>query len=188
VIIVDDNFHFVKSISKENFGVPEQIHGIKVANLCVRLAEFIECEINKEDLYLAALIHDIGLGKIDRDIINKSGELDIDEREMVNTHSAHSAEICEEIGFSEEIINTVLYHHENSDGTGYPEGRNSIEIPLGAKILRICDVFVALTSDRPYRGKFSILEAIEVMDEFNENFDSWLFEEFKKMINKDGFI
>lgn len=185
---MDDNFHFAKNISKESFEVPDQIHGIKVANLCVRLAEFIKCDINKEDLYLAALIHDIGLGKIDKDIINKNGKLDNDEREMVNTHSRFSAKICEEIGFNEEIINTVLYHHENSDGSGYPEGRNSKEIPLGAKILRICDVFVALTNDRPYRQKFSVDEAIEVMDEFNENFDIWLFEEFRKMMKEDRSI
>lgn len=182
MVFLDSNYQFVKKINCENFGIPEQIHGIKVANLCIKLVDYIELELDKESLYLAALIHDIGLGKIDRSLINKNGKLTSEEKLIIKDHSLYSAEMCQEIGLSDEIVSTVLYHHENLDGSGYPEGIGKKEIPVASKILRICDVFVALTSKRPYRDKFTVEESLEIMEGVVNTFDEFLLSNFRNMI------
>ena len=91
--------------------------------------------------------------------------------------------ILKDRGYSDSICESVLYHHENYDGTGYPynlEGRN---IPLGARILRVCDVFCALIDERPYRSAFPPETAVELMIEENKNYDMQVFLTFMRVIH-----
>ena len=78
-------------------------------------------------------------------------------------------------------MNMILYHHENFDGSGYPGNLSEEKIPLEARILRVCDVFAALISDRPYRKGFDMETAMELMIEDNKAFDMKIFLEFMKI-------
>ncbi|MGX8728838.1 MAG: HD-GYP domain-containing protein, partial [Lachnospiraceae bacterium] len=86
----------------------------------------------------------------------------------------------------EKICEAVLYHHENFDGSGYPENLSGEEIPLGARIIRVCDVFAALTSDRPYRKHFSIEDALQLMIDEITNFDMKIFLAFNRVAHRVG--
>ena len=81
----------------------------------------------------------------------------------------------------------MLYHHENYDGTGYPANLYQDEIPFGARVLRVCDTFAALTSDRPYRKAFDFESAVELMIEESKNFDMLVFLAFLRVIHREDF-
>ena len=80
----------------------------------------------------------------------------VEELKYVRMHSTLGYEELKGQGYSEFILQTILYHHENYDGTGYPSNLRGREIPKGARILRVCDVFCALSSDRPYRKALEV--------------------------------
>ena len=82
------------------------------------------------------------------------------------------------------ILETILYHHENYDGSGYPENLEGEDIPLGARILRVCDVFIALTSDRSYRRALDVDTAVQLMIEEVKNFDMEVFLAFMKVVHE----
>ena len=85
-------------------------------------------------------------------------------------------------GYSDRICEMILHHHENYDGTGYPDNLVGDEIPLGARVLRVCDVFVALTSDRPYRKAFDSKTAVELLIEEVRHFDMKVFLPFQSIV------
>ncbi len=87
---------------------------------------------------------------------------------------------------SDSICDTVRYHHENYDGSGYPDNLAGEAIPLSSRIIRVCDVFAALTSDRPYRKKFSEEEAIALMIEEINHFDMRVFLAFLRVVHNVG--
>ena len=113
----------------------------------------------------AALLHDVGKLAIPEHILNKPGRLTAPEFERMKTHAKIGAEILSEIEFPYPVVPIVRHHHENWDGTGYPDGIAGNAIPLGARILAVVDCYDALTSDRPYRralqphDAFALIEA-----------------------------
>jgi putative nucleotidyltransferase with HDIG domain len=112
----------------------------------------------------AALLHDVGKLAIPEHILNKPGRLTSVEFERMKSHARIGAEILSEVGFPYPVVPIVRHHHENWDGTGYPEGLKSDEIPIGARILAVVDCFDALTSNRPYRRALSLSEALQIVD------------------------
>ena len=99
-------------------------------------------------------------------------------------HSKLSYDILQYYDLSTFVLQTVLYHHENYDGTGYPENLKGEDIPFGARILRVADTFSALISDRPYRKAFDVDTAMEIMiDEINK-YDMEVFLAFQKVIHE----
>ena len=99
----------------------------------------------------------------------------IEEMKYVRMHSLLSYNIVKSRGYNERVCETILYHHENMDGSGYPENLTGEDIPEGSRIIRVCDVFAALTTDRPYRKSFTKDEALSLMiDEIN-SFDMRVF-------------
>jgi putative nucleotidyltransferase with HDIG domain len=125
----------------------------------------VASEIEVRALEAAALLHDIGKLAIPEHILNKPGKLTAPEFERMKTHARVGAEILSEIDFPYPVVPIVRHHHENWDGTGYPDGIAGEAIPIGARILSVVDCFDALTSDRPYRralsgdSAFAIIEA-----------------------------
>ena len=103
----------------------------------------------------------------------------------VRMHAGLGYEVVKEEGYSDRICEMILHHHENYDGTGYPDNMVGDEIPLGARILRVCDVFVALTSDRPYRKAFDSQVAIELLIEEVRHFDMKVFLPFQSIIHEE---
>jgi len=112
----------------------------------------------------AALLHDVGKIAIPEHILNKPGKLTPAEYERMKTHVRVGAEILSAVDFPYPVIPIVLHHHENWDGTGYPDGIRGTDIPIGARILSVVDCFDALMSDRPYRRALSLRETFEIIN------------------------
>jgi putative nucleotidyltransferase with HDIG domain len=116
-------------------------------------------------LEAAALLHDTGKIAVPEHILNKPGRLTPAEFEKMKRHAPIGAEILSSIAFPYPVAPIVRHHHENWDGTGYPDGLKGEEIPLGARILQVIDCFDALTSDRPYRRRMTDAQAIAILRE-----------------------
>ncbi|MDI6751615.1 MAG: HD-GYP domain-containing protein [bacterium] len=111
-------------------------------------------------LTAAAMLHDIGKYNMDNEILNKKGELTQEEYEMIKGHSVKGAEIIGSMPLLKEIGKVIRYHHERYDGQGYPDGLKDEDIPYLARILGVAEAFDAMTSERPYKPRMSLSEAI----------------------------
>lgn len=111
----------------------------------------------------AALLHDMGKLAIPEYILNKPGRLTDSEFEKMKLHAGIGADILSAVEFPYPVVPIVRHHHENWDGTGYPDKIRGTQIPLGARILSVVDCFDALTSDRPYRPALSNQEALKII-------------------------
>ena len=107
----------------------------------------------------------------------------IEELKYVRTHSTMGYAILNERHYSEFVLQSILHHHENYDGSGYPSNLAGEEIPLGARILRVSDTFAALISDRPYRKAFSMEEAVALMIDEIKDFDVGVFLAFQRVVH-----
>jgi putative nucleotidyltransferase with HDIG domain len=113
----------------------------------------------------AALLHDMGKLAVPEYILNKPGPLTPAEFEKMKLHASVGADILSSIDFPYPVVPIVRHHHENWDGSGYPDGLSGTAIPIGARILSVVDCFDALTSDRPYRPRLAEKEAIRILVE-----------------------
>lgn len=162
-------------------------HGIVVSNLAVLLAK----ELGEDDEFcneiaIAGLLHDIGKIKMNRYLYGKDA-LAVEEMKYFRMHSVYSYDVLHRLGYSRFIQETVYHHHENYDGSGYPNNLVGKNIPYGARILHVCDVFAALTSKRSYRAAFDQEAAVEVMLEETKNFDIEIFVAFQRVLHSDNF-
>ena len=158
-------------------------HGLLVSHLASHLGRRLGCTDEEvQSLALAGILHDIGKIRLSRYVENGTS-MTVEEIKYVRMHSMFGCAILKRQGFSEKIQEMVLYHHENYDGTGYPANLAGEKIPFGARILRICDVYCALTSDRPYRSAFTREQAMELMTEEVKNFDLKMFLAFQRVIH-----
>lgn len=114
----------------------------------------------------AGRLHDIGKIGIRYDALTKKDGLDKEEYEQFKLHPVIGANILKPMSFLADIIPAILHHHERYDGTGYPDQISGEDIPIGARILAICDSFDVMTSDRPYR---STLPKDKVISELKSN-------------------
>jgi hypothetical protein len=111
----------------------------------------------------ASLLHDMGKLAVPEHILNKPGKLTQVEFDRMKLHAGIGADILASIRFPYPVIPIVRHHHENWDGSGYPDGLKGTEIPVGARILSVVDCFDALTSDRPYRRRLSDADATAIL-------------------------
>lgn len=118
-----------------------------------------------EGLWHASLINNIGKLSIPADILNKPGELTDVEFSFVKQHCTSAYEMLKDLPYPWPIAKIILQHHENIDGTGYPEGLEGEDILLEARILRVSDTVVAMLSHRPYRLRFTLDEVMEELAE-----------------------
>lgn len=128
-------------------------------------AEYIAREMNLsseqiETIKTAALLHDIGMIGVPGSILTKSTPLTEQERAIIRQHPLTGIRIISQIGIFNHELNIIKHHHENFDGTGYPDALAGKNIPFGARILTAADTFDAITSDRSHRQAFSHDEAI----------------------------
>jgi putative nucleotidyltransferase with HDIG domain len=143
-------------------------HSRRVAELASGFAHYLGLSRHEvKDLYLAGILHDIGKIGIRDDVLLKPDSLTPEEREKIMQHPRIAEKILAPIGFS-DVIRTVAVHHENWDGSGYPEGLQGEAIPLAGRILAIADTYDALRSDRPYQqGQKRENRAREIMAEMS---------------------
>ena len=116
--------------------------------------------VDVERVGVAALLHDVG--KIDEafaPILAKEGRLTPDEWEVMKRHPIRSAELVGLLSSLRDVVPAVRHHHENWDGTGYPDGVKAEAIPLASRIIMFADTLDAMTTDRPYRKALSVEEA-----------------------------
>jgi putative nucleotidyltransferase with HDIG domain len=113
----------------------------------------------------AALLHDIGKLGIPDCLLHKPGPLTSDEYDQIKQHAIIGADILSTVAFPGPLALIVRHHHENWDGTGYPDRLRGEEIPVGARVLSIVDCYDALTSDRPYRRALSHDHAVAMIQE-----------------------
>ena len=160
-------------------------HGMAVSNLAYAVATRLGLNAHLcYELAIAGMLHDIGKLKLTCYINGQeSNPLVIEELKYVRMHPTLGYEELKDQGYSEFILESILYHHENYDGSGYPMNKAGEEIPIGARILRVCDVYSALVSDRPYRKAFDKATAVELMIDEVKNFDMNVFIAFQKVIH-----
>lgn len=145
---------FVRAISRVLDAVDPftREHSLRVAGYSVRVARGLRMPIHEiEMIEYASLMHD--LGKITseaRPLIEKPGLLTQDEKKILNSHPTVGAALFEQVKSLRRAAEYVRAHHERLDGRGYPQGLPAELIPMGARILTVCDCFDAMTSDRPY--------------------------------------
>ena len=125
----------------------------------------VQDKLQLQALEAAALLHDMGKIAVPEHILNKPSKLTAGEFEKMKLHASIGADILSSIKFPYPVVPIVRHHHENWDGTGYPDGLRGTEIPFGARILAVVDCFDALTSDRPYRPRMSDADAISILME-----------------------
>ncbi len=136
-------------------------HGEETLSLAWRLAGQMGLSPrDREALEVGCLPHDIGKVGVPDQVLHKPGPLSPQERSIMEEHPLLGARILEEAVHRKGSLEAVLYHHERWDGKGYPEGLRGEEIPLIARIVAVLDAFQAMTSDRPYRGRRSVREAV----------------------------
>lgn len=139
-----------------------------------------------ENIRQAAVLHDLGKVGISDRILHKRSKLTEREFDEIKKHPQIAADIIRPIQFMHDIVPLVLYHHERWDGKGYPAGLKAEEIPIGARIIAVADVYQALTSNRPYRKAFPKLKALKIIKEgAGTQFDPRIVELFLKYIKRD---
>ncbi|MCL2633032.1 MAG: HD domain-containing protein [Oscillospiraceae bacterium] len=134
-------------------------------------------------MYVAGLLHDIGKLDVSVDILHKNGRLDPDERFEINKHTYYSRKILEQIDGFEEITDYAANHHEKLDGTGYPYRIHGEKLSELERVMSICDVYQALTEERPYRENLPSEKVWAIIDDMCErqHLDKALVEKLKQV-------
>ncbi len=159
-------------------------HSEEVAQIAQRVARgFNLPEDEVERIVAAARVHDIGKIAIPDNILLKPGRLTDTEWAAIKQHPVLSAELLNGLEIYDGSIEIIRHHHEHWNGSGYPNGLKGEEIPLGARIVAVADVYNALTTDRPYRKAYSKEEALEIIKGMSgKDLDPHVVEVFLKVI------
>jgi putative nucleotidyltransferase with HDIG domain len=161
------------------------MHSIAVCALMVALGR--ECGMSTEDTKqagLAGLLHDIGKMAIPKGILQKPGKLTPEEYLTIKNHPSAGHEMLRSgKNVCRMALDVVLHHHEKVDGSGYPESLDAAQISLPGKMAAVCDVYDAITSNRPYKQGWEPGESLRHMAEWNNtHFDNHVFHAFVKII------
>lgn len=159
------------------------MHSVAVCALMIALARQLglpDCEVREAGL--AGLLHDIGKMAMPMEVLNKPGKLTDEEFDIMRSHPAagHAMLLGNEV--SAQVLDVCLHHHEKVDGSGYPNRLSSDQISLQAKMGAVCDVYDAVTSDRPYKRGWDPAESIRRMAEWTGHFDPAIFQAFVKSV------
>jgi HD-GYP domain-containing protein (c-di-GMP phosphodiesterase class II) len=161
------------------------MHSVAVCALMVALARQLDLdEPSTRAAGMAGLLHDLGKAVLPMEVLNKPGKLTDEEFRLVKSHPVEGHRMLVEGGAVGEIpLDVCLHHHEKVDGSGYPKGLKDAEISLYAKMGAVCDVYDAITSNRPYKAGWDPAESIRKMAEWsNGHFDARIFQAFAKSI------
>lgn len=161
------------------------MHSVAVCALMVSLARQLGLdEAQTRQAGLAGLLHDVGKMIIPIEILNKPGKLTDEEFVVVKSHPAEGHKmLLEGQGVGDIALDVCLHHHEKTDGSGYPERLSNTQISLYAKMGAVCDVYDAITSNRPYKNGWEPAESLRKMAEWSKgHFDPLIFQAFVKSI------
>ena len=160
------------------------LHSVAVCALMIALARQLGLdERQTREAGMAGLLHDLGKAMIPAEVLNKPGKLTETEFALVKTHPGEGHTLLlSGNGVSEAAKDVCLHHHEKFDGSGYPEGLSGEEISLYARMGAVCDVYDAITSNRPYKAGWDPAESIRRMAEWTGHFDPVVFQAFVKSL------
>lgn len=161
-----------------------RMHTSNVSKLALSIGRKLELEeAEMEALGMAALFHDVGKLWVPEHILLRPGKLDPEQFAKVQYHPALAEKILERVDFPWPISPIIRGHHEWWDGTGYPDGLKGEQIPLGARILCLADVFEAMTSKRLYRARNSLRETLKyIRGAAGRHFDPAVVQAFEKAL------
>ncbi|MCK4304668.1 MAG: HD-GYP domain-containing protein [Candidatus Eisenbacteria sp.] len=135
-----------------------------------------------QSLSWAAILHDIGKISIPRKILCKPSGLTQKEQEIIRTHPERGCAVIRPVPQFANALAGIRHHHEQFDGSGYPDELARFEIPLSARIISVADAFDAITSDRPYFPAHSWQEALQIMDKDTGHFDPNILPVFREIV------
>lgn len=160
------------------------MHSVAVCALMVALAnELGLSEAETKQAGLAGLLHDIGKAAIPMDVLNKPGALTDDEFTLVKLHPERGHELLMQANISDAAtLDVCLHHHEKVSGMGYPHQLKGDEISLFAKMGAVCDVYDAVTSNRPYKDGWEPGVSLQRMAQWADHFDNTVFKAFVKSV------
>ncbi|MBR2407784.1 MAG: HD domain-containing protein [Lachnospiraceae bacterium] len=142
----------------------------------------------KEMMLTAAGLHDIGKLQMGQMLYGRNkGAMKIEEMRYMRMHAENAKKMLEVCEYPDAIVQAVYHHHENFDGSGYPDNLAGSKIPFSARVLKVCDTFCALVSERPYRKAFEFDTALEMMIEDSKDLDMGIFLEFLKLYHSEEF-
>jgi len=160
------------------------MHSVAVCALMVSLARQLgQDEAACREAGLAGLLHDLGKAVMPLDVLNKPGRLTDAEFDIIKTHPVRGHEmLLEAKGAPEAVLEVCLHHHERPDGRGYPHGLAGDQLSLLARMGAVCDVYDAITSNRPYKAGWDPAESIAQMAGWKGQFDDAVFQAFVRSL------
>ncbi|HBC22797.1 MAG TPA: phosphodiesterase [Pseudomonas sp.] len=161
------------------------MHSVAVCALMVALARQLDLPENQvHEAGMAGLLHDIGKMAMPLDVLNKPGKLSDDEYAIMRSHPerGHAMLLAAQTAVSDAVLDVCLHHHEKVDGTGYPHRLAGEEISLLARMGAICDVYDAITSNRPYKTAWDASGSLARMAQWQGHFDTQLLHAFVRTV------
>jgi putative nucleotidyltransferase with HDIG domain len=187
--ILENDFTLSSFLSILNATYYTHTHSLNVSVYAICLGKHLgHNQTLLEELGLAALLHDIGKSKISEAILYKSGKLTDQEFLEVSKHSQYGCDILRDLGVTNEnVLRGVRNHHEKLDGTGYPDALIDNQIHLFAKIIGLCDVFDALSTQKKHKSSYSTFETLQLMKiEMKNHLDSTLINQFILLLKNES--
>jgi HD-GYP domain-containing protein (c-di-GMP phosphodiesterase class II) len=162
------------------------MHSREVVDLSLAVSDRLRLNARqRRDVEFAALLHDVGKIRIPKEIINKPGQLDPDEFQVVRRHPVEGEEMLRRVGGALATVGQIVRaSHERYDGSGYPDGLRGEQIPVEARIIYACDAFNAMTTDRPYRRAMGTARALaELRSCAGTQFDPTVIDTIERLLS-----
>jgi putative nucleotidyltransferase with HDIG domain len=159
-------------------------HSLNVGRTARRFAAHLTLPAaDVEQITVAAILHDVGMRDLNYDELYQKRSLTDEERNLLREHPRVGAFLLSEIPWPYDIVPLVRHHHERWDGEGYPDGIRGEQIPLGARVIHLCEAFDAMTSPTSYRAVISVHQALDILEsKGGTQFDPELAPAFKRMV------
>jgi HD-GYP domain-containing protein (c-di-GMP phosphodiesterase class II) len=160
------------------------LHSVAVCALMVALGRQLGLgDAQCHEAGMAGMLHDLGKAAMPQEVLNKPGKLTPAEFEIVKQHPVRGHEmLLAGAHVSEAVMDVCRHHHERVDGTGYPDGLTVEQISLLARMGAVCDVYDAVTSDRPYKAAWDPAQALSQMATWKGHFDPAIFQSFVRSV------